>query len=651
MAKIPVFKAIFLSGVLLALAWAAAASGASFQMTLKPAGTVGVTTPPLGTPSAAQPDEIDSAMAGDDADGGGDDDGVGTGGRVNRSIARSVGKGSSSHGGKKAKSNPEVKQSFDGVNFYEQRFSNHGNQFSVEPPDQGLCVGNGFVLESANDVLRIFDTAGNPKAGPIDLNTFYGYPAAVHRAPPPVQFGPSITDPSCIYDADTQRWFHVVLTLDRASPNAQTLAGTNHLDIAVSTTSDPTGSWVVYSIPAQNNGTQGTPNHHCNNGFCLGDYPHIGADANGIYLTTNEFALFGPGFFYGANVYAINKHALASLASSVPVVLMTAGDLNLCGDTAINQCAFTVWPAQAVGTNFDTDNGGTEFFMSSLAVFTDTGDFNEILVWSLTNTQSLNTATPALTLTSREVPTLTYGVPPRSNQQPGNTPLRDCLADGLAGSGINVMPNCYAVIAGASGRFNNPLLTPDSNDSRMQQVYYANGKLWSALDTAVQVPGDVDASNNPITRAGIAYFIVNPNSAKVMQQGIVAISGNNVSYPAVAATASGRGVMAFTLMGNDNHPSAAYTSLDTKIGAGDIHVIAAGAGPQDGFSGYRPLANPPRPRWGDYGAAATDGKDIWVASEYTAQTCTYAAYLADPTCGLTRGALGNWATRITQTTP
>src|SRR4029077_5155078 len=112
--------------------------------------------------------------------------------------------------------------------------------------------------------------------------------------------------------------------LDRAIPTSQALSGFNHLDIAVSTTSDPTGSWGVYSLPVQNNGTQGTPDHHCNNGFCLGDYPHIGADANGIYLTTNEFALFGPGFFYGVNVYAIPKHALASLATTVPVTLMTA---------------------------------------------------------------------------------------------------------------------------------------------------------------------------------------------------------------------------------------------------------------------------------------------------------------------------------------
>jgi hypothetical protein len=379
----------------------------------------------------------------------------------------------------------------------------------------------------------------------------------------------------------------------------------------------------------QNNGTQGTPDHHCGSGFCLGDYPHIGADANGIYLTTNEFAFSGPGF-YGAQIYAISKHALASLASSVPVVLINTADLDL--------PAFTVWPAQSPGTKYANDNGGTEFLLSSLAVFEDSGESNQLLVWSLTNTQSLNTATPSLGINVNVLTTQAYSVPPRSNQKPGDPPLRDCLAD--------TTTNCFSAIAGAPSRFNNPLLTPDSNDSRMQQVFYANGKLLGALDTAVDVAGDVDGTGAQITRAGIAYFVFNPNSGVISQQGIVALKGNNVSYPAIGVIENGRGVMAFTLMGNDHFPSAAYVSMDAKVGAGDIHVAAEGVGPQDGFSGYRPFAT--RPRWGDYGAAATDGKTIWFASEFVTQTCNYTAYKVDPTCGSTRAALGNWSTRITQ---
>jgi hypothetical protein len=39
----------------------------------------------------------------------------------------------------------------------------------------------------------------------------------------------------------------------------------------------------------------------------------------------------------------------------------------------------------------------------------------------------------------------------------------------------------------------------------MQQVTYANGKLWGALDTALTING--------ADRAGIAWYVVNPNAA------------------------------------------------------------------------------------------------------------------------------------------
>ena len=99
----------------------------------------------------------------------------------------------------------------------------------------------------------------------------------------------------------------------------------------------------MFKLPVQNNGTEGTPDHQCNSGFCLGDYPHIGADANGIYLTTNEFAFSGPGF-YGSQIYGISKSLL--WAGSGSVVLFNT--LGLGPDGA----GFTVWPASVPGTTF-----------------------------------------------------------------------------------------------------------------------------------------------------------------------------------------------------------------------------------------------------------------------------------------------------------
>jgi len=477
-------------------------------------------------------------------------------------------------------------------------------------------------MESVNDVLAIYDSAGNKLVGPVDLNTFYGYSAAINRANG--QYGPSITDPSCYYDPGSQRWFQVVLTLDRIGTTSA-LAGTNHLDIAVSKTSNPTGAWMVYHLPVQNNGTQGTPDHHCDGGFCLGDYPHIGADANAFFVTTNEFSLFGGGF-YGAQIYAISKQALVSGSASVNVALFNGGD------PSIQANAFTVWPAISTGGQYPTAHGGTEFFLSSDAVFYDSGTSTTLWLWSVSNTQAINSAPGALALNVSPLTVQQYAVPTsNAKQKPGSTPLRDCFA----------LPSCAPVYLGYPSIVYSTPRDVAVNDSRMQQVTYANGKLWGTLDTDVVLS---DGSHG----SGINYFAINPNSGNIFTNGTLALPDANLTYGAAAVTQSGRGVIAFTVVGPNDYPSAGYASLDAKVGAGDVHIAQVGAGPWDGFTGIPYFGS--APRWGDYGAAAVDGNTIWIASEYIAQTCTLAQYLTPPffQCGGTRGALGNWATRISQ---
>ena len=128
------------------------------------------------------------------------------------------------------------------------------------------------------------------------------------------------------------------------------------------------------------------------------------------------------------------------------------------------------------------------------------------------------------------------------------------------------------------------------------------------------------------------------------------MSQNNVIYPAIAVTPSGHGVMAFTLVGRDFYPSAAFASIDAG-GVGPVQLSAQGLGPADGFSGTAVFnaPNPARPRWGDYGAAVVDGNNVWLASEYIGQTCDLSTWLATgASCGGTRTVLANWDTRITE---
>jgi len=108
------------------------------------------------------------------------------------------------------------------------------------------------------------------------------------------------------------------------------------------------------------------------------------------------------------------------------------------------------------------------------------------------------------------------------------------------------------------------------------------------------------------------------------------------------------------VVGDDHYPSAGYASLDALIGGGRYPHCCEGAGLDDGFTSYKAqVGDPPRTRWGDYGAAAVDGNRVWMASEYIAQSCTLAQYLTAPIgrCGNTRGALGNWSTHISVVTP
>jgi hypothetical protein len=608
---------------------------------------------------------------------------------VDRGLSRGTGNGVTVVPAKKAKSVPAFKTGFEGLNFYQQRYARGGNQFSVEPPDQALCVGSGYEVEAVNDVLNVYNASGqsvlpdntatNIVSGfprdvhhAVDLNSFFGYPPAINRSTG--VRGPFVTDPTCLYDAATGRFFLVVLTLNTNPNGSFTLV--NHLDLAVSQTSNAAGAWNIYRLDVTGDGSNPSAANACP---CLGDYPHIGADANGVYLTTNAYPWNGSGFD-GAQIYALSKAQLAAGSATVSLVhIDTFGMVNAPSDAGSTQPGFTVWPAQSPGAaSFDLNAGGTEYLLSSNAADEAThpvagtgGSYtsSQIVTWALTNTSSLNTATPSLTLTNKVLSANQYAIPPKQ-QQPGSgtlattdTPLGYCINDTTTVL-FNGAVGCWQLLFGAPPAHNEVISKPDSNDTRMQQVMYANGKLWGALDTALNPDGGPQ-------RAGIAWYILNPSAGSVALQGYLGATGHDFTYPAVGVLQNGRGIMAFTDTGDTTSPSAAYASIDAIAGIGAWNDVPGGLGAaqDDGFTSYKSqVGNPPRTRWGDYGSAAVDGNSIWIASEYIAHACQYTDW-GGPfftggtgdnllgTCGGashgpgTRTALANWSTRISKFTP
>src|SRR6266404_3549487 len=504
---------------------------------------------------------------------------------------------------------------FNGLTHRDQRLASNGNQFSLEPPDQGLAVGNGFVLEAVNTALAAYNTSGVLLAGPIALNEFFNLPPEIVRSVPAV-FGPFISDPRTYFDPATQRWFVTALEIDTDS-NTGAFLGHSEIEIAVSKTSDPTGDYFLYKLDVTNSQLP-YPEAALHPGSpCFGDQPLIGADQFGFYITTNEFPIFVAGF-NGAQVYAMSKAALVAGTFQSTAVVSFAG-LPLAEGQAYSLQPATTPPGGA----FETINGGTEYFMSALqfgGISALANVDNRIAVGALTNTSSLDTAMPSLQLTNVVVDSESYAQPSAAQQRPGPTPLLDLLATGALGV---VSKDKLELIA--------------SNDDRMQQTVFAGGHLWSALNTAVK-------TETGVIRVGIAYFIVTPSwsgntlGATVANQGYVAVNGNNVMFPAIGVNAAGLGVMTFTLVGPDYFPSAAYTRLDVANGDGDVHIAAPGAGPEDGFSGYRAFGGNRVARWGDYSAAVADENgSIWIATEYIP--------------ALPRTALANWGTLEAQVSP
>ena len=273
---------------------------------------------------------------------------------------------------------------FNGVSSLNSEVVNFNAEF--EPPDQGLCVGNGFVVEPVNSALTIYRTTGSVVLGPLNVNDLFNEG--------PTEF---TSDPRCYYDKSTNTWIAVVLYINSANTESRT-------DIAVNRSGNPTTPWTVYHLEATDDGTTGTPVHV--NCPCLGDQPLLGLDGDNVYISTNEFALTGSGF-NGAQIYALSKEQLFSLHTTNFVHF---ADLNIGGAVATS-----VQPAIAFG---HADAG---FFMNSLDPL-GTSD-NRIGVWAITHRGAVEKG-GFPTLSSLVLTSETYSVPPAAIQK-GNVATLD----------------------------------------------------------------------------------------------------------------------------------------------------------------------------------------------------------------------------------
>ncbi len=167
--------------------------------------------------------------------------------------------------------------SFDGV------FSN------VSPPDPSGAVGPNHIVEMTNSVWAVFDKSGNVAPG---------FPKSINDP-----LGTGNGDPIVLYDREADRFLISQFKDPFSSSGSRFL-------VAISTTSDPTGSYNVFSFNP--NGTI--------------DYPHFGIYGNS-YVITGNFSPTG-------RMYALNREKMINGDASAEMVSLSLP--NYSGGTVFN---------------------------------------------------------------------------------------------------------------------------------------------------------------------------------------------------------------------------------------------------------------------------------------------------------------------------
>ena len=563
-----------------------------------------------------------------------------------------------------------------------------------EPADQGLCAGNGYVVETNNvGEILIFNAALQRQSAVIPLDTLMGLTARGWS---------SGGDPSCLYDHDNGgHWFFTQFVSSTPTASGGPFVGcfvavpnTCYEGIAVTVGNDPFGPYNVYFLNANYNPNEpGYPS-------LLNDFAKIAVSRDAFLLFYDEFPQdpnhpgIGGGIFNGAQQYAFNKTAFEkgwpvtredgdpNPAFTVAIENMgylptpdgTCASDNMFGLPNIT-CWYSVIPAMPPDpSQYDNSHGGSAFMLETLD-FYGSGD-TRVAVFDWTGLQALNSHNCGECARIRFGGQLFSGV--NYYFDPGLVAAQKAgpipLGDECGAAGLSVAPNSSTPPPASCPE--GPIAT---NGDNFTQAAQAQGQLWGAASTAIT---QAYSETGPEGHMAAAYWVISTagfdrgNSFTLTSQGYVSPEHEDLAFPAMAAEGSaaqdggnGGAIMAFTLTGNGGptgahhggyYPTTAYGRL-TSTSAGllnsVVNIADLGESPQDGFAEYRGYPLGISPRWGDYSWAIflpDSGGKIYFSTQYI----QYRSCLGDEfsfstigTCDGTRNGESNWGTSVNYVVP
>lgn len=404
-------------------------------------------------------------------------------------------------------------------------------QTGFRPPDCTLAVGPSDVLVAVNVDLAAYRKDGSLR---------FRWPSMTALFSSVLPAGAGLFDPKLAYDHYAGRWIVAV------AARRQTPAG-SWIMLGVSQGADPGGAWWVWALDFAVDG--GTPSSN------WADYPMLGFDTQGIYITTNQFAVGGGGGFSYSKLRILNKaEAYAGAA------LRWYDFWNLRNPD--NSLAFTV---QSTMHFRGTGGNPPAYFCNALWPSGST-----LTLWQLNDPlASWRGAQPSLQ--AHRVACRGYDLPPDAEQPDTATRI-------------------------------------ETNDSRLlSSVFQFVGgtqRLWTAHASKITWSGDGAA------RSAVQWYEIDTTTRQVVQQGAFGASGFYYYFPVVQTDISRNAHLCFSRSNSQEYGSLRQTGrrvTDPLNGMQGSALVKAG---ESAYTGGR---------WGDYFGHARDGGDasrVWLYGEF-----------------------------------
>ncbi|HET6966346.1 MAG TPA: hypothetical protein VFH58_16355 [Acidimicrobiales bacterium] len=379
----------------------------------------------------------------------------------------------------------------------QQQVTGLGPAWDVAPPDTQVAASSQYLVEMVNDMGTIWTRQGSLVPNQqFDLGAFFQ-----------VAGGLSASDPQVLYDQASGRWFASMMGFSVDQQNNPT---GGQVYLAVSQTSDPTGSWYTYQA------TTNTP-YASNEIF---DQPFLGVNDDKVVLSWNDF--------YNDPSIPVNEETWVFQKSDLVGGTMTAGAELFQNDVD----RYRMVPVRSLSST------ATEYVLYNNSDCANLGCNSKVPHPSVGVIAV--TGTPAAgTVTSTEAdPSVAPTSLPPNGAQPGCKNATTC---GIV-----------------------------TDDDRLLPSYYENGSIWTSANDACTVSnvvrsclrvigldvtgtprvswnGDVGASGWDLyypavvpDSAGDIAVSFSQSSSSVYPQSAYTVLGGNVGTPQIATLVPGR---------------------------------------------------------------------------------------------------------------